>query len=89
MLFGAEWIHLRVDAAIDAGDPTDGDSASADVLAWSVVKSVSGLIDWEAAWRGAFPGLPLVGHERGDDLTAMLALGFQRSGSLRVWITSD
>ena len=32
------------------------------------------------AARDAFPGLPMVGYERGDDLTAMLALGFQPLG---------
>lgn len=41
------------------------------------------------AVRDAFPGLPVVGYERGDDLTAMLALGFRPSGPLRVWITDD
>jgi hypothetical protein len=41
-----------------------------------------------AAVRHAFPGLPLVGYERGDDLTAMLALGLRSLGSLRVWLTT-
>ncbi|MET0772397.1 MAG: hypothetical protein ABWZ82_04875 [Candidatus Limnocylindrales bacterium] len=39
------------------------------------------------AVRRAFPGLPMVGYERGDALAAMRALGFEPSGPLRVWIT--
>jgi hypothetical protein len=38
-----------------------------------------------AAAEAAFPGLPLVGYERGDDLDAMHSLGFEALGSLRVW----
>jgi hypothetical protein len=38
-----------------------------------------------SAARAAFPGLPLVGYERGDDLAAMRAVGFQTLGPLRVW----
>ena len=41
-----------------------------------------------AAARRAFPGLPMVGYERGDDLIAMQALGFVSLGPLRVWVTS-
>ena len=37
-----------------------------------------------AAVRGAFPGLPVVGYERGDDLSAMRALGFESLGRLTV-----
>jgi hypothetical protein len=33
-----------------------------------------------------FPGRPLVGYERSDDLTAALAGGFQTTGELRVWV---
>ncbi len=39
--------------------------------------------------QDAFPGLPVVGYVRGDDLTAMVALGFRPAGPPRVWITSD
>ena len=39
------------------------------------------------AVRDAFPGLPMVGYERGDDLAAMQGLGFRPLGSLRVWLT--
>jgi hypothetical protein len=41
-----------------------------------------------AAVRAAFPGLPVVGYEKGADLDAMVALGFERLGSLRIW-TND
>jgi hypothetical protein len=40
-----------------------------------------------AAVRAAFPGLTMVGYERGDDLKAMLALGFSALGPLRVWLS--
>lgn len=33
-----------------------------------------------------FPGLTLVGYERGDDLAAMRALGFEETGPLTVWM---
>lgn len=33
----------------------------------------------------AFPGLPLVGYERGSDLEIARALGFEEVGPLRVW----
>ena len=39
-----------------------------------------------AATRSAFQGLPMVGYERGDDLRAILTLGFQPLGPLRVWL---
>ncbi|MFD5159444.1 hypothetical protein ACFWMJ_15425 [Streptomyces hawaiiensis] len=32
-----------------------------------------------------FPGLPVVGYEQGDDLTAALRYGFEAVGPLRVW----
>jgi hypothetical protein len=32
-----------------------------------------------------FPGLPLVGYERGDDLAITRSLGFEPMGALRVW----
>jgi hypothetical protein len=33
-----------------------------------------------------FPGLPIVGYERGADLDPMLALGFETIGPLRIWL---
>lgn len=38
-----------------------------------------------AAIAAVFPGTALVGYEHGDDLAAMLALGFTALGPLRVW----
>jgi hypothetical protein len=35
---------------------------------------------------GFAPGLPIVGYDRGEDLTAMLTLGFRPVGALRVWL---
>ncbi|MGW0965003.1 hypothetical protein [Streptomyces sp. NPDC002516] len=47
----------------------------------------------DAAWPGVlhtvhslFPGLPVVGYEHGDDLTAALRHGFEPIGPLRVWL---
>ena len=34
----------------------------------------------------AFPGLPLVGYEAGDDLAEMQELDFGALGPLRVWV---
>jgi hypothetical protein len=34
----------------------------------------------------AFPGLPVVGYERGDDLAIAQTLGFESLGPLRVWL---
>ncbi|AUI63417.1 hypothetical protein [Amycolatopsis sp. BJA-103] len=45
------------------------------------------------AWRGAtsavaasFPGSPITGYERGDDLDAALRNGYTALGPLRVWL---
>jgi hypothetical protein len=46
-------------------------------------------VDWAelaAVIGGDFPGRPLVGYERGDDLAAALAGGFVGVGDLRVWV---
>ena len=40
-----------------------------------------------AAVRTTFPDLPLVCYERGADLAAMTAIGFERIGPLRTWTT--
>ncbi|WP_229758862.1 hypothetical protein [Peterkaempfera bronchialis] len=47
---------------------------------------------WSSAITAAadhFPGLPLVGYERGDGLTPALAGGFTVLGPLRVWLHSS
>ena len=40
-----------------------------------------------AAVRSTFPDLAVVGYERGAELDAMVELGFERLGPLRVWTT--
>ena len=40
-----------------------------------------------AAASSLWPGLPLVGYAEGDELKAMLDLGFEPVGPLRVWTT--
>jgi hypothetical protein len=49
--------------------------------------------DRRAAWASLvalagrlFPGFPIVGYERGDDLRAAEAVGFRTIGPLRVWM---
>ncbi|RSN13189.1 hypothetical protein DMC63_27980 [Streptomyces sp. WAC 05977] len=49
--------------------------------------------DLDDAWRGAtsavaasFPGLPITGYERGEDLDAALRNGYTALGPLRVWL---
>lgn len=51
--------------------------------------------DPDEAWAGAvaalsavFPGLPLVGYECGEDLTAAHRAGFTSVGRLRVWLNA-
>jgi hypothetical protein len=44
---------------------------------------------WSSAVAAAaqhFPGVPVVGYEHGDDLTAALAAGFSTLGPLRIWL---
>lgn len=42
-----------------------------------------------AAAADAFPGLPVVGYEHGDDLAAALAGGFSALGPLRIWLRNS
>ena len=42
-----------------------------------------------AELRARFPGAPIVGYERGDDLAAARAAGFTGLGPLRVWVRPD
>ena len=41
-----------------------------------------------AAAAALWPGLPLVGYAWGEELDAMLALGFEPVGPLRVWVVN-
>ena len=41
-----------------------------------------------AAVESLWPGLPLVGYAYGDELKAMISLGFEPVGGLRVWTTA-
>ncbi|MBD0380980.1 hypothetical protein [Paenibacillus sedimenti] len=36
-----------------------------------------------------FPGIPMVGYENGDDLTAAILSGWTTIGPLRIWIKSN
>lgn len=35
--------------------------------------------------HNAFPGLPIVGHAHGEDLLALIGLGFHEIGKMRLW----
>jgi hypothetical protein len=56
------------------------------------LSNLFGCMDMEMAWRNlvamaveVFPGLPLVGYERGHELAAAHQVGFETVGLLRVW----
>jgi hypothetical protein len=56
------------------------------------LSNLFGCIDMEMVWRNlvamaaeVFPGLPLVGYERGHDLAVAHQTGFETVGLLRVW----
>jgi hypothetical protein len=79
--------------ATDAGDAVAAGAVgnrSREVVGVSNLFAVSAELD--AVWAGAtavlsarFPGLPLVGYERGADLAAAHRVGFTSVGRLRVW----
>lgn len=48
--------------------------------------SDDGWADHAVAAARIFPGLPIVGYERGGDLDVALRHGFSASGPLRVWV---
>jgi hypothetical protein len=43
--------------------------------------------DASAAAAAIWPGLPIVGYDHGDPLTAAHAAGFEHIGALRVWVS--
>ncbi len=52
------------------------------------VPVADGMLFWDrciATVQKRFPGLPIVGYERGPDLDVMQAVGFERVQELRVW----
>lgn len=80
-------------AAYDQGQIVAGAVASRtdDVVGLSNVftPAADGAHFWAGCVAGAmaaFPGLPLVGYERGDELAIAQTLGFATVGPLRVWI---
>ncbi|PSJ63704.1 hypothetical protein [Pseudaminobacter soli (ex Li et al. 2025)] len=84
---------IRFLLALDEGNPIGGGilNRAAGVVGLSNVFSCG--MPAESLWRGLiaqaarqFPGLPLVGYERGDDLTMALRAGFEPIGRLRVWL---
>ncbi|WP_432541615.1 hypothetical protein [Kineococcus sp. SYSU DK002] len=77
----------RVDGRIVAGAVARLGSGAVDV---SNTYAVEGhRLDWAelaGAVAALFPARPLVGYQRGTDLEAALAGGFEAVGDLRVWI---
>jgi hypothetical protein len=79
-------LSRRVDGEIVAGAVARLGSGTVDVSNVYAVPERN--VDWAelAAHVGAlFPGRDLVGYERGDDLAAALAGGFEAVGRLHVW----
>lgn len=61
----------------DGTDGADPDPAGAVDAAWAAVLE---------AVAARWPGLPVVGYERGEDLDAAVRAGFTPIGPLRVWL---
>lgn len=83
--------RIRVLERVDGNEVTGGAVArlQSGVVDISNVHGVGGhTVDWielGTAVASLFPGRPIVGYERGDDLDAALAGGFEPIGELRVW----
>jgi hypothetical protein len=84
--------HFAVLARIDGGEIEAGAVArlGSGAVDLSNVHAADGAtVDWaelsDVVGR-VFPGRPIVGYERGDDLEAALAGGFEPIGDLRVWV---
>lgn len=86
--------HLAVLARMGNGGIEAGAVArlGSGVVELSNVHGVDGTeVDWDelvAAAAAHFPGRPVVGYERGDDLVAALGAGFEAVGDLRIWSPS-
>ena len=53
---------------------------------WHLDDPVMSYAGAASAARSTFPGRPLVGYERDDDLERAVEVGFQVIGPLRVWL---
>ena len=84
--------HLRILERVERGDVIGGAIArlGGAVVDVSNVHGVGGhVVDWTelaAATARLFPGRPVVGYERGDELDGAIAGGFEPVGELRVWV---
>lgn len=85
---------VRVLARWEDGAVVAGAVASCSGAAVGVSNVFAG--DLDQAWRelpevvsALFPGLPLVGCERGDALVAATTAGFTQTGPLRVWLRGE
>jgi hypothetical protein len=65
-------------------------NATRSVVGLSNVFSLDGLLNpWEeltALCSEVFPGRPIVGYERAEDLKAAIMSGFEPVGALTVWL---
>jgi hypothetical protein len=83
--------HVRILERIEGGDVTGGAIArlGSGIVDVSNVHGLGGhAVDWAElaiAIAAQFPDRPIVGYERGADLDAALAGGFDPVGELRVW----
>jgi hypothetical protein len=78
----------RIEAVVAANRSDDGTGpvvGMSNMVAVAADPTTAGS-DAVAAVQAAFPGLPVVGYEREQDLVTMLDLGFRSLGSLRVWL---
>ena len=98
-VFGPELLRDVTVRALQRRGPSGVDAGAVVNRTGSVV-GVSNVfsIDMSATevWTGAvaaisreFPALPIVGYERGEDLHAALASGFEAIGRLRVWLQTE
>ncbi|HEY4456169.1 MAG TPA: hypothetical protein VGN81_17790 [Pseudonocardiaceae bacterium] len=82
-LFRAQWIHRPAGSPGPIEVDADLTHAAGVVGVTNAVGTVWSAVIGSAAAR--FPGVPLVGYERGADLTRALASGFTTVGPLVVW----
>jgi hypothetical protein len=84
--------HFKILARRQDGETVAGAVArlgSGTVDVSNVWAAPGAVVDWSelaGAIQDEFPGRDLVGYERGDDLAAAIAGGFERVGDLRIWV---